>query len=136
MGLLRLLKPGLFTYECIRILLLASYVVVQSANPVFSLSIVFAAPGAIFPLMALFLWLDISRYSVYLPLFAAGKSISIVLLAGYTVASGRFSTFELLFLSGDILALAAIILLLNNIRKLTEVPVLTETAGEPCMEEN
>jgi len=139
MGIVRVLKPGLFIYECVRILILAAFVAMQPILSAVLLAadladfpiMVFAAPNALFPLMALFLWLNASRYRAYLPLFAAGKCINIISLLGWSIlvqSSTMIRAFpgivqalaELMLLSGDLLALAAVILIIRDTRKITE----------------
>jgi hypothetical protein len=139
MGIVRVLKPGLFIYECVRILILAAFVAMQPLLSAVLLAtdladfpiMVFAAPNALFPLMALFLWLNTSRYRAYLPLFAAGKCINIISLLGWSIlvqSSTMIRAFpgivqalaELMLLSGDLLALAAVILIIRDTRKITE----------------
>ena len=91
--------------------------------------IVYAAPGALFPLMALFIWLDTDRYRAYLPLFAAGKCIVVVSLLGWSIVSQRFTittggelsgakVLEWIILSGDFLAMAIILLINKNVHRL------------------
>jgi hypothetical protein len=99
----------------------------------------FASPGALFPLMALFLWLDISRYKAYLPLYIAGKCIGILSLLVFSIISRGFTMIkdfnnaEFIFLSGDLLALAGILYIFMNIHKFLEKPVFT--ANTPDTEE-
>ena len=87
-----------------------------------------AAPGALFPLMAMFIWLDISRYKAYLPLFMAGKCIGIFSLLGFSIVSSQFTMIkgfsgitefaELLFLSGDLLAFAGVFYIFKSMHRL------------------
>jgi len=51
--------------------------------------IAFAASMALFPLMALFIWLDNSRYGVFLPLFTAGKCIGVFSMLGWSIIAGQ-----------------------------------------------
>jgi hypothetical protein len=132
MGIIRVLKPALFIYEAVRIIILALTLMFflpgDSAIPWLAL----ASPGALFPLMALFLWLDISRYSAYLPLYIAGKCIGILSLLGFSIVSRGFTIInefygatvfaELIFLSGDLLALAGILFIFMNRHKFLEEP--------------
>ena len=84
----------------------------------------FTSPGVLFPLMALFLWFDIYRYKAFIPLFIAGKCIGIFSLLGWavffknlTIVKGFFGVIpELVFLSGDLFALAAILCIYKSIR--------------------
>jgi hypothetical protein len=129
MGIIRILKPVVFFYECIRIVLLVFTLVLilpkTSAIP----WLAFTAPGAIFPLMTLFLWIDYSRYKPYMPLYFAGKCIAIFSILGWSIVSRRFTMFkemsgyyliiDFLFLSGDLLAFAAALLIFKNMQKIT-----------------
>ena len=129
MGIIRLLKPALFIYEGMRIFIIAVYAaflgIGQSAFP----AVFFAAPAVLFPLMALFLWLDSSRYRAYLPLFAAGKFISVlsllvmVFVSGSMAAPSGSTIMEMFLLACDFFALAAIFLLIKLEQKtpITEV---------------
>jgi len=88
------------------------------------MKIVLASPGALFPLMALFIWLDTNRYRAYLPLFTAGKCISIFLMLGWLIVSRQVTMIgslleiaiyaETALLSGDLLALTAVLLILKD----------------------
>ena len=135
MGIIRVLKPALFIYETVRIIILAITLMFvlpgESAIP----WLAFASPGALFPMMALFLWIDIRRYKPYIPLYIAGKCIGIFSLLIFSVASGRFTMInkfygasvsaELIFLSGDLLALAGILFIFTNRHKFLKKPALT-----------
>jgi hypothetical protein len=82
----RPLRAGLFVYECFRLFfLVAVFTVLRPGEGLFPW-LVYAAPGALFPLMTLFLWLNISRYSAYLPLYAAGKWLSFFTAALWSVS--------------------------------------------------
>jgi len=137
MGIIRLFRPGLFVYECVRILLLAFTLVFilpeTSAVP----WLAFTASGALFPLMALFMWLDVDRYKNYLPLYIAGKCIGIFSMLGWTVVSrhltmiqdfyGVYVLVDLVFLSGDLFALAAVLFLFRDTQKLANIPAMVDT---------
>jgi hypothetical protein len=86
----------------------------------------FATPVAIFPIMALFIWIDAYGFRTYIPLYIAGKSIAIFSLALWFAVSRigmitGISIFqeagEIIFLSGDLLALGAIIVIFTNLQK-------------------
>jgi hypothetical protein len=90
----------------------------------------FTANGALFPLMALFIWLDVSYYRPYLPLFIAGKCIGILSLVGWLIVfiqgnifaglSNAFAGANIIFLCGDLLALAVILLIFWDTQKLAK----------------
>jgi hypothetical protein len=132
-----ILKPALFIYECVRIIILSFTLVYQLPADSSALPwMAFTVNGALFPLMALFIWLDISRYRPYLPLFIAGKCIGILSLLGWFIIfrqvtmvkglSGVYIAAELIFLSGDLLALATVLLIFKDMRKLMEKPAQNE----------
>ena len=130
MGINRLFKPGLFIYELLRLIIM-TIVVISSGGGSESLPrLVFMAPGVLFPLMALFIWLDVQRYRAYLPLFAAGKCVVIFTLLVWAIVSRRFAiadetgikAAEWMFLSSDIVAIVAVFVISNDMRKLTETP--------------
>ena len=126
MGLTRFIKIGLFVYECIRILLLTLILIIKGTEEGFLIRILFTAPSALFPLMALFILLDAKRYKVYLPLFIAGKSIGIFLEALWSIMSIQVTIGEgidysvilaQMILSGDLFSLAACLMIIKYIQK-------------------
>jgi hypothetical protein len=137
-----ILKPALFIYECVRVIVLSFTLVYQlpggsSALPWMS----FTVNGALFPLMALFIWLDISRYKQYLPLFIAGKCIGVLSLLGWLIIfrqitminelSGVYIIAELFFLSGDLLAFGIVFFMFKDIGKLEgNLPLNKENDAE------
>jgi hypothetical protein len=81
----RPLRLGLFVYECFRLLFLtAVFAALRPGGAAFPW-LVYAAPNVLFTLMALFLWLNLSRYGAYLPLFLAGKIIGLFSILGWSV---------------------------------------------------
>ena len=116
MGIVQLLKPGLFFYECIRAFIL-TFRLTQPDHPAGLPGLIYAAPGVLFPLMAFFIWIDTSRYRVYLPLYTAGKCVGIFVLSVWLIVTyNRFIpvTTELLYLSGDLFAIAIIIFIMKD----------------------
>ena len=148
MGIVRFLKPVLFILEFIRISILVVFVFSQPADPSGFTRPALVVSGTLFPLMALFIWLDTSRYKAYLPLFTAGKCIGIPLLTWSYVslslqqsAASRFFSgtaifplIDFILLSGDIFALVIILLIIRDTRKMTGTPALTEIADTSDME--
>jgi hypothetical protein len=130
MGLIRPLKLGLLIYEIFKIILLAAaFASLQSTDPAIFPWLLFAVSGVLYPLMAMFLWLDINRYRGYLPLFAAGKITGIIVLLGWFIVSpqdtmimvfsgrGSVEFIELVLMSGlDFLAIAAVLLMIRKMR--------------------
>ena len=113
---------------------MAVYTLFQPLDPDGFPRFVYTAPAVLFPLMALFIWLDTSRYRVYLPLFAAGKCIGLFLLVCWSVITGFTMTMEAsgivltewAILGGDLLALAAILFIIKNDNKKLETQALEE----------
>jgi len=101
----------------------------------------FSAPVAVLPIMALFIWIDADGFKAYIPLFIAGKSIGLFSLALWFVVSrlsiitGGIFPFEeaaeILFISGDLLALAAIIVIYRNSQR-TLIKQETITEEKQC----
>jgi hypothetical protein len=79
----RVLRGGLFFYEVFRVLLLAGLFLFFSPlegaakGGVFPF-LAYVTPNALFPLMALFLWVGIGEFEAYLPLYLAGKIIAVI----------------------------------------------------------
>ncbi|MCL2209070.1 MAG: hypothetical protein FWC19_01715 [Treponema sp.] len=133
MGIISVIKPALFFYEAVRVVILALVLMFllpgTSAVPWLAI----ASPGALFPLMSLFLWIDIIRYKAYLPLYLAGKYIGIFTIIIFSLISRRLTVInvssdsiiltELFFLCGDILAAAGIHVINRKLHKI-------ETAAE------
>jgi hypothetical protein len=140
MGIIRILKPGLLVYEFVRIFLtvyvIASLLPGKSTVPFLMLT----APFALFPLMALFIWLDTEKYKTYIPLYLAGKCINVFILLGWLIIY-RWSTipgvetvilrvlrfFQTILLSGDFFTIAAIIFIMKSVQNKTiETPKVEE----------
>ncbi|MDR2730286.1 MAG: hypothetical protein LBB81_05245 [Treponema sp.] len=117
MKISRLLKPILFTGECIRVSALTTvYAVLQPAGSAAFPWIVFTASGALYPLITLFFWLDSGRYKSYIMLYFAGKCVNITSLLGWFIIIMR-GTMNLLargagFLTGIILLISDILSIL------------------------
>ena len=137
MNITRFLKPIVFTLECIKLLIIALIIMIQGNVPGLFIKILLAAPGALFPLMALFIWLDTIRYKEYIPLFSAGKCIGIFLLLGW------FIIFRQVTMIGSIFGLAVYaegILLFSDLLSLGAVFLINREIiieiKNPEMEEN
>ena len=127
MKIIQFVKAALFTYEFIRIMAFISVLILQRNEPNLLVKMIFAAPSVLFPLMALFIWLDTNLYKAYLPLFIAGKCIGIFILLGWSIVFQQVTIFgrlygfaipaELLLLSGDFFALAAVLLIIKDVQK-------------------
>ena len=89
----RPLRVCLFFYECLRLLLLAVFLLIAPLEGfvmgAFFPYIVFLSANALFPLMALFIWLKPEEYQDYLTLYMAGKIIGAVSFFAWEVFSSR-----------------------------------------------
>nr|AGS51821.1 hypothetical protein [uncultured bacterium contig00053] len=143
MGVVGILKPGLFIYECVRIIILAFVLVIIMPEKSSIPWLAFIAPGALFPLMALFLWLDILYYKAFIPLFIAGKCIGIFSLLIWSLISRQLTMIEgfagyliipeMIFLCGDLFALAAILFIYRSMQIVNKP--LAATAETPDTED-
>jgi len=126
MNIVRFLKPFVFALECIKLMVIALIIIIQGNAPGLFIKILLAAPGALFPLMALFIWLDTERYKEYPPLFLAGKSIGIFLLLGWFIIFRQVTMIGSIFgfavyaegilLCGDLISLGAVLLIGRDIK--------------------
>ena len=98
MDVFRPLRAALFIYECLRVLLLVVLLFIAPLESGFSGSyasgaffpyIVFLSANALFPLMALFVWLRPEEYRNYLTLYMAGKVIGAVSFYAWGFFSSR-----------------------------------------------
>jgi len=93
------IAAALFIYECIRLLLLATFLSIASsmgngisfggAGGAFFPYIVYISSNALFPLMALFVWLRPREYRNYVTLYIAGKVITVVLFYLWAISFSR-----------------------------------------------
>lgn len=130
----RPLRMGLFVYECIRLMfLVSSFAILRPDEGAAAFPwLTYAAPGALFPLMTLFLWLDISRYGAYGPLYTAGKCISCCSVIGWCLLFRQNILSALLLdntalllapgmagllLAGDLLSVAAGVIVITKYRR-------------------
>jgi hypothetical protein len=137
MGITRILKPGLLVYEFVRIFLtvyvLASFFPGKSSIPFLFM----AVPFVLFPLMALFIWLDTEKYKAYLPLYLAGKCVCVFILTGWLIlfswgtiyeGGGILRFMQTLLLSGDLFSIAAVLVIMKNTQNNPiETPKVEET---------
>jgi hypothetical protein len=137
MEISRLLRGGLLVSECVRLLGLVGAFVLFRPDSAFPW-LLYVVPNALFPLIALFLWLDFSRYAVYLPLYLAGKCVGIFSIVGWLIASwppaalvqpdGVYSiTPDLLawiLLCGDLCSSAAALIVAKKTQTPAQAPVV------------
>ncbi|MCL2719972.1 MAG: hypothetical protein FWD47_01355 [Treponema sp.] len=130
MKLVQIVKPGLFVYECVRFITLTFFLLlILRNNPGLFIVVIFAVPLALFPLMALFLWLDTDRFRAYLPLFLAGKCIGIIILLIWSIISKQDIIVQSNILCGDLLSFAAVLLIIKDLRKTAEPQSITDEVG-------
>ena len=94
----RPLGAGLFFYECFRLLVLVFFLMVTSAaspmetpaglvnSGIYS---VYMSSNALFPLMALFIWLKPGEYRNFTTLYMAGKVIAVITFYVWEIFSMR-----------------------------------------------
>jgi hypothetical protein len=84
------LGAGLFFYECLRLLILVFFLLLaafeSAANGSYA---VYMSSNALFPLMALFIWLRPDEYRNYITLYMAGKIVSLVSFYSWEVFTLR-----------------------------------------------
>jgi len=91
------LSAALFLYECIRLLLLAVFLFIvsplgngiSSGIGAFFPYMVYISSNALFPLMAMFVWLRPDEYRNYITLYMAGKIIAVVSFYVWVIFSSR-----------------------------------------------
>ena len=127
MRIVRIIKPALFIFEVLKIIIFAIVLIIENQNSSIFIMAFFAVQGTLFPIMALFLCLDAVRYREYIPLFMTGKGIGIFILSIWslfsqqsTIIGGFISTMALL--SFELFALAAIFFIREDVIKITETP--------------
>ena len=81
---------GLFFYECIRLLMLAIFLLVAATEASFSgIYSVYMSSNALFPLMALFIWLRPKEHRNFTTLYTAGKIIALISFYAWEIFSFR-----------------------------------------------
>jgi hypothetical protein len=88
----RFIKLLLVIIECITFII-AIFVIHNSISQAGLSEITLMASMVLFPLMAIFILLDSTRYKVYIPLFTAGKFIGIFTLLAFPLITGQDSKF-------------------------------------------
>jgi formate hydrogenlyase subunit 3/multisubunit Na+/H+ antiporter MnhD subunit len=71
-------------------------VIYRSINQAGLSEITLMVSVVLFPLMTIFILLDSTRYSVYIPLFTAGKIIGLFSLLGFPIINGQDGKFGIL----------------------------------------
>ena len=84
------LGAGIFVYECLRLLVLVVFLLIASLEASFNGAYsVYMSSNALFPLMALFIWLKPQEYGNYLSLYVAGKIIALISFYVWEIMSFR-----------------------------------------------
>jgi hypothetical protein len=91
-NIVRFFKLILIIIECITFFI-AITVIHSSINQAGLSEITLMVSAVLFPLMAIFIWLDGARYRAYIPLFTAGKIIGLFSLLGFPIIAGQDSKF-------------------------------------------
>jgi hypothetical protein len=123
MRIIRFFKLILFIYEFITFIYIAAIIFFRGFDQDSLPETVFAASAAMFPLMALFIWLDSTRYRVYMPLFTAGKCIGVFSILGWSIIARQVkisavlsgaAVIESFLLYSYLFSLIAIILIIRD----------------------
>jgi len=109
----RSLRTALCVYECMRLVFLAgAFVLLRPEGEAPFPWLALIAPGAMFPLMALFWRLNMARYRVYGPLYLAGKAISVVTAMFWLFFLKSYMINELLFFDAALFVVPGIVFFL------------------------
>jgi hypothetical protein len=92
-NIVRFFKFILVIIECITFFI-AIFVIHNSINHAGLSEITLMVSAFLFPLMAVFIWLDSTRYRVYIPLFTSGKFIGLFSLLGFPIITGQDSKYS------------------------------------------
>ena len=111
--LLYIVKILLFIFELARMIIIITVISQQQLNIAGLSGLIYITPGVLFPLMALFIFFNCSKYRVYMQLFTAGKAISLLTITAALIINKNslFSGLDSLLLYGDILALSLILII-------------------------
>ncbi|MDR2784167.1 MAG: hypothetical protein LBB48_10090 [Treponema sp.] len=127
---LRLVRPAIFFYELFRFIdalkeMRVFALINDIGQPDALQMLVWVAPNMLFPLMTLFLFLDLAAYKPYIPLYIAGKCATLAstlrFMAGalfYPQENGARSLFFMFFLTlGDLICIIAFALIRSGLKK-------------------
>jgi hypothetical protein len=140
MDVYRPIRAILFVYELFRLLILTVLLAVFSvsegavAGGIFPY-LVYAAPNALFPLMALFMWLRPGEYRHYLRLYMAGKVIAAAAFCGWgffapkSLEPERLTEVFILFGGTFVLNLCDILSVLGSWILMRKMDRMEESAG-------
>jgi len=108
------LGAGLFFYECLRLLTLVFFMLLAAFENASGGSFtVYMSSNALFPLMALFIWLRPEEYRNYITLYIAGKIVFLVSFYSWEIFTLRdinrdvnFASNIVIFSGGALIGLA------------------------------
>jgi membrane protein implicated in regulation of membrane protease activity len=130
------LRIALFYYEIFRFITFAIH-----GNAVFTTmqGWQWTAPNALFPLMALFLLIDLDRYVEFLPLSVAGKSVAVVLTIWSVISNMIPSSAEpysfdaaiVVIAIGDVFSVLVYTRIMKGVKKQGEKPKESENEDNP-----
>ena len=89
MGIYRSLAVALFFFECLRLLALVVFLLLTPPEGLAGVLSVYLSSNALFPLIALFVWLKPEENRNYLALYMAGKVIALVSFYAWLIFSAR-----------------------------------------------
>jgi hypothetical protein len=102
MGEYRPLRGGIFVYDVLRLIVMLETAVLfalpanSSEGAIFPL-LVYMAPNALFPMMALLFWRRPDEYKPYVFLYVAGKIVGIMANLGWLAFSIRNTVLDMMF---------------------------------------
>ena len=118
----RLLRTGLCVYECLRLVFLVGVFILLQPEGVAGFPwLAVITPGSMFLLMALFWWINMTRYRVYSPLYLAGKGLSIVTAMFWLFFTKNYMMGEPLLHGATIFIVPGIVFFIHQ----CPVPILT-----------
>jgi hypothetical protein len=137
MAVFKPLRLALFCYEVVRLVEILRNIPLSTGNDMFLRTLLWAAPNALFPLMALFLLLRPNTFSAYIPLHVAGKLIAVVIslrliIGGFPFIIERMERLYPLLVLGDMFSIAASLVLRRQLRRLKEVERVEKKGGTGC----
>ena len=124
------MKPLLFVYEVIRIIIIAVLLIIKANDSSNYMMVIFAVQGVLFPIMTLFLCINTDRYKEYIPLYIAGKVTAVfailcwLLFARQSTMIGGFVS-DIVLGCFDLLAIMAVLAIKDDVKNSTIDNLLT-----------
>jgi len=129
----RPLRTALCIYECLRLaFLIGAFVLLQPEGTAAFPWLALITPGAMFLLMTLFGWLNLSLYRSYGPLYLAGKALSITSTMFWLFFLKSFMIGELISHGAALLIVPGIVffLALGDMLSVWQVFIIMRNTGE------